>query len=319
MHSRGTLAMGLPVFPARGGPVSALFGATSVTALAGAPASLVATFQHNPFGFGVIYAACDLLIPLNLGLAPVAGALYGLPKALLVVLVAGVIAAAAAFSIGRKCRDRLVGWLEAMPSVQRRFAFMDRAITNGGFKALLLLRLVPTPVPALNYLYGITGVRMRDYVLATMIGNVPGTAAAVGGGVVGKRILSALTGSLRFSRHAYWLGGLGLLLGAVTCQSAVRVVSGAKLRLESLAQEGCESAVHVTSEQADTLVPLLVADSGTQGVDDGCHVDECRPWSAEAAVECAFGIEPEGRKLHHATALAPVVARHLGTDVSQAA
>ena len=111
MHSRGTLAMGLPVFPARGGPVSALFGATSVTALAGAPASLAATFQHNPFGFGVIYAACDLLIPLNLGLAPVGGALYGLPKALLVVLVAGVIAAAAAFSIGRKCRDRLVGCL----------------------------------------------------------------------------------------------------------------------------------------------------------------------------------------------------------------
>ena len=58
---------------------------------------------------------------------------------------------------------------------------------------MLLLRLVPTPLPALNYLFGATGINPRAYVLATILGYLPGTAAVVLGGNVGTKLITGKT------------------------------------------------------------------------------------------------------------------------------
>ena len=45
-----------------------------------------------------------------------------------------------------------------------------------GFSGLLILRLVPLfPFNAINFGSGLTAIRLRDYVLATAIGILPGT------------------------------------------------------------------------------------------------------------------------------------------------
>jgi uncharacterized membrane protein YdjX (TVP38/TMEM64 family) len=57
-----------------------------------------------------------------------------------------------------------------------RFAAFDRHIREHGFTGLLVVRLLPLfPFNAVNFGCGLTGIRLRDYVLATAVGIVPGT------------------------------------------------------------------------------------------------------------------------------------------------
>jgi uncharacterized membrane protein YdjX (TVP38/TMEM64 family) len=57
-----------------------------------------------------------------------------------------------------------------------RFAAFDRRIRDNGFTGLLIIRLLPIfPFNAVNFGCGLTGIKLRDYVLATAIGIVPGT------------------------------------------------------------------------------------------------------------------------------------------------
>lgn len=61
-----------------------------------------------------------------------------------------------------------------------KLAAIDAAIAEHGFKIVLLLRLSPVfPFNLLNYALGLTRVQVRDYVLASFIGMLPGTALYV--------------------------------------------------------------------------------------------------------------------------------------------
>ena len=56
----------------------------------------------------------------------------------------------------------------------------DQRIAEHGFKAVLLLRLVPNlPFDVLNYALGFSKVRFGPYVLATALGMIPGSFAFV--------------------------------------------------------------------------------------------------------------------------------------------
>ena len=69
--------------------------------------------------------------------------------------------------MGRDFVERLFGG---------RFAAFDQRIREHGFTGLLIIRLLPLfPFNAVNFGCGLTGIRLRDYVLATAIGIVPGT------------------------------------------------------------------------------------------------------------------------------------------------
>ncbi len=61
-----------------------------------------------------------------------------------------------------------------------RFAAIDEAVAREGWKIVLLTRLSPAfPFNLLNYAFGLTRVRLRDYVLASWIGMMPGTVMYV--------------------------------------------------------------------------------------------------------------------------------------------
>ncbi len=127
--------------------------------------------------FVVLYAAaCVLFVPgslLTLG----AGAVFGVGLGSALVSVGSVVGATLSFLVGRFLAR---GWVTRKAAANPRFAALDAAIGREGWKIVGLLRLSPViPFNLLNYLLGVTRVSLRDYVLASWIGMMPGTVMYV--------------------------------------------------------------------------------------------------------------------------------------------
>lgn len=59
------------------------------------------------------------------------------------------------------------------------FKAIDKAVTNDGFKIIAMLRISPLiPFNLFNYMMGITGVKIRDYILGGFF-MIPGTVLFV--------------------------------------------------------------------------------------------------------------------------------------------
>lgn len=153
--------------------------------------------------FAVVYVlATVLLLPgsvLTLG----AGFAYGPALGLLLVSPVSVAAATAAFWVGRSFAR---GWVSRKVAGDPRFAAIDEAVGDDGFKIVFLLRLSPLlPFNLLNFALGLTRVRVRDYVVASFLGMLPGTLLYV---YLGSLVTSA--SELGAGRHA--AGGWGRTL-----------------------------------------------------------------------------------------------------------
>jgi uncharacterized membrane protein YdjX (TVP38/TMEM64 family) len=127
----------------------------------------------GPIVFLVLYVlACVCFVPgsvLTLG----AGALFGVVKGTILVSPSATLGATAAFLVGRYlARDWVARKIENNPE----FRAVDKAVAEEGWKIVLLTRLSPAfPFNLLNYAFGLTRIRLRDYVLASWIGTLPGT------------------------------------------------------------------------------------------------------------------------------------------------
>ncbi|MCI0743984.1 MAG: TVP38/TMEM64 family protein, partial [Verrucomicrobia subdivision 3 bacterium] len=83
----------------------------------------------------------------------------------------------AAFLVGRYLAR---GWVAKKIEGNASFAAIDRAVADEGWKIVGLTRLSPVfPFSLLNYAFGLTRVKLRDYVLASWIGMMPGTVMYV--------------------------------------------------------------------------------------------------------------------------------------------
>jgi uncharacterized membrane protein YdjX (TVP38/TMEM64 family) len=106
-----------------------------------------------------------------------AGFAYGPFWGTLLVSPVSVISAAAAWFLGRTVAR---GWVKRRMEKHPKFAAIDRAIGQGGFRVVLLLRLSPIlPFNILNYALSLTQVRFWDYVLGSLFGMFPGTVLYV--------------------------------------------------------------------------------------------------------------------------------------------
>jgi uncharacterized membrane protein YdjX (TVP38/TMEM64 family) len=141
---------------------------------------------------GYILAAVLLIPGLILTLA--AGFLFGLPLGLLLVSVSSALGAAAAFLVGRFfARD----WVAGKIATQPRFAALDAAVGRRGFLIVFLTRLSPVfPYNIINYVYGLTGVKFRDYFFATWIGMFPITVLYVYIGSAAKNLADIFAGNV---------------------------------------------------------------------------------------------------------------------------
>lgn len=147
-----------------------------------------------PVAYVVLYVATTvLLIPGSLLTIGAAG-IFSFWKALAVVVAGANLGALGAFGLTRTfLRERVARWAEANP----KFAALDRAIGREGFKMVLLARLSPVfPFNLLNYLLGLTTVRTGSYVLANLIGMLPGTFLYVYVGATARDAVSGGAGNL---------------------------------------------------------------------------------------------------------------------------
>ncbi|MEW6271109.1 MAG: TVP38/TMEM64 family protein [Thermodesulfobacteriota bacterium] len=127
--------------------------------------------------YAVVYAACVVLfVPASI-LTLGAGAIYGVTVGVGVVLAGATVGATLAFLLARTL---LRARVERMTEGNARFRALDRAIAKEGAKIVFLVRLAPVfPFTYINYAFGLTGVPTGSYVLASVIGMIPGTFAYV--------------------------------------------------------------------------------------------------------------------------------------------
>ncbi len=153
-----------------------------------------------------VYVLSSLCLVPSLMLNVAAGYLWGLPLGMAIVLPANAGAAVTAFVFGRwLARD----WAAARVARSRRLSAFDAALGRAGLKVMLLMRLSPvSPFAILNYTLGVTRVRFRDFVIASLFGTVPGTLlyVAIGSALGGAREVFA--GATRPWQHQLMLWGV---------------------------------------------------------------------------------------------------------------
>lgn len=136
--------------------------------------------------YAVAYAGAALLLLPGSVLTLGAGFAYGPVWGTIIVSPVSVVASTLPFLLGRSVARE---WVSRKVANHPRFAAVDQAVGVSGFKIVFLLRLSPIfPFNLLNYALGVTRVRLRDYVLASWLGMLPGTLLYV---YVGSLVTSA--------------------------------------------------------------------------------------------------------------------------------
>ena len=179
----------------------------------------------GPLVYGVVYAlAVTVLVPASV-LTLAAGAVFGFWTGILVVSFGATGGATLAFLVARyAARERVERHLASNP----KFEAVDRAIAREGWRMVGLLRLSPAlPFSLSNYLYGLTGVRLGPYVLATAVGTLPGTLLHVSIGAVGG---ASLAGARSRSTLEWSLLAAGLVATICVTIYVMRVASRAVAR-----------------------------------------------------------------------------------------
>src|SRR5712675_514394 len=169
---------------------------------------------------GLYVVATVLFVPgsvLTLG----AGAVFGVALGSVCVSISATLGATAAFLVGRYlARDAIARKIEK----NEKFATIDRAVADEGWKIVLLTRLSPVfPFTLLNYAFGLTRVKLSQYVLASWIGMIPGTVMYVYLG----SLVNVGAGHRQRTTGEWVLYGVGLLATVIVTVFVTRLAKKA--------------------------------------------------------------------------------------------
>lgn len=119
------------------------------------------------------------LVPVSKNLlAGVAGALFGLAGGIALSWVASMLSAVVTFAIARRLGREAVASMTG-PRVDR----VEETLRRQGLLAVVIARVTPViPFTVVNYGAGVSAISVRDFVLGTAIGIIPGSVgyAALG-------------------------------------------------------------------------------------------------------------------------------------------
>jgi uncharacterized membrane protein YdjX (TVP38/TMEM64 family) len=129
----------------------------------------------------LVGSAVATLAPIpRTAVSVLAGVMAGFGAGLALALAGGILGALAGFAVarglGREAVTRLAG---------PRLARADALLAHRGVLAVLTGRLVPViPFAVVSYAGGLSGIRLRDYLVGSALGLVPGTVVHVAIGAV---------------------------------------------------------------------------------------------------------------------------------------
>jgi uncharacterized membrane protein YdjX (TVP38/TMEM64 family) len=134
-----------------------------------------------PVDFILLYAFFTLLFLPKAVLSILAGATFGLSLGFAYVLVGAMAGAVIAFLlsrfVAREPTKRLVG---------AHLARLDEMIARNAFVGIVVARLIPViPFTLINYVAGLTAIRLGTFASASAIGMIPGTFVYVSLGAFG--------------------------------------------------------------------------------------------------------------------------------------
>jgi uncharacterized membrane protein YdjX (TVP38/TMEM64 family) len=126
----------------------------------------------GPIAVAFTYVVTTILFIPGSALTIGSGTLFGLQTGFIVVLIGANLGALCAFLLARTLlREKVAKWAEG----NTKFHSLDRAVGSQGFKMVFLSRLSPAfPFNLLNYLLGLTAIPTRAYILANLLGMLPG-------------------------------------------------------------------------------------------------------------------------------------------------
>lgn len=129
----------------------------------------------GPVLLALIYIPAALLLVPGSWLTLAGAFTFGWWRAAIAVSLGSTLGACASFLTGRYLARN---WVAQKLAGDRRFRALDGAVTEQGFKIVLLCRLSPLlPYGLLNYGFGLTSIPLARYAVASWIGMLPATVA----------------------------------------------------------------------------------------------------------------------------------------------
>lgn len=170
------------------------------------------------------------------------GALFDLVEGTVYVFTAAVIGSSLAFLAARYVAR---GLIEEKLRDHPRFAALDSAVADQGLKIVFLLRLSPAfPFNFMNYALGVTRVRFRDYLIASL-GMLPGTLLYVYYGKLAGDAAALAAGAAVDKDAAYYVV---LALGLLATLAVTAIVT--RLARKALAENTHDSGKANTTQVA---------------------------------------------------------------------
>ena len=179
-----------------------------------------------PLVYAVAYGLAATLFVPGSALSLAAGVLFGLWIGTAAVWSGATLAIVLSFLIARHgARSRV----EALAQSRPRFAAVDRAVGEQGWKIVALMRLSPAfPFSLQNYLFGITAIRFWPCCLASSAFILPGTFLYVYLGYAGGKAAAAVgTGGSTANLVRLGLQVVGLLATVVVTVLVARIAAQA--------------------------------------------------------------------------------------------
>lgn len=174
--------------------------------------------------YALVYVLCCVLVIPALALTLGAGAIFGFAAGSIIVIIGATLGATTAFLLARTVLRHRV---ERITSNHVKFRALDRAITREGTKIMWLVRLSGfPPFTWVNYAFGLTGVKLRPFIVTTFFGIIPGTLAFTWAGAAGA---AALTGT-----------GNRILLIVTACGAILVSIFIARIALQAIRRAGVE-------------------------------------------------------------------------------
>jgi uncharacterized membrane protein YdjX (TVP38/TMEM64 family) len=212
---------------------SLIFRSVLVTALAAAitwlglhrellqPATIERELQRfggwAPILFLLLYALATVLFVPGSVLTVAGGALFGPIWGTLWNLTGATLGATLAFVIARYVAS---DWVAARSG--ERLGRLMRGVEEEGWRFVAFVRLVPLfPFNLMNYAFGLTRIRLREYVLASLACMAPGALAYSYLGYAGREAAFGQAGAIRKAMLA-----LALLAAVAFLPRLVRRVKG---------------------------------------------------------------------------------------------
>jgi uncharacterized membrane protein YdjX (TVP38/TMEM64 family) len=169
--------------------------------------------------YPLLFALCNILLLPGGVLAVGGGFFFGLWWGFLIVLIGNFAATAVSFALSRWVATR---WFRQKLSQDAALRALEPAVKREGWKIILLSQLHPLfPTSLLNYIYGLTRVRLGTYMLWASIGRIPGLFLYVYVGTIGQLGLRIMRTRSYPRIIEYWIWG-----GAFVTTALLLVILG---------------------------------------------------------------------------------------------